>query len=136
MMHRKSPNNFKLLCPILNEGWNGRGSQPDKEDVEMVRSILSNSKGTGDITNGKNIKYRFSIRVPKHEFLLGDTLKVWMPVPIESSRQKNIKIHSVSSKNILQKVYKLIRLFPSFSIITQKKRDRKQMSAIPDFTAF
>lgn len=99
MMHRKSPNNFKLLNPQLRGNWNGRGSQPDAEDIDMVKSILSNSKGIGDISNGKRIKYRFTIKVPKHDFLIGDTLRVWMPVPIESSRQKNIKIHSISHQN-------------------------------------
>lgn len=101
MMHRKSPNNFKLLYPTLRPNWKGRGSQPDAEDIEMVKSIIDKSKGIGDITNGKKIKYRFTIKVPKHEFLVGDTLKVWMPVPIESPRQKNIKIHSVSHQNYI-----------------------------------
>lgn len=99
MMHRKSPSNFKLLNPVLRCNWNGRGSNPDKEDVEMVKSILSSSKGIGDIVEGKRIKYRFSISVPKHDFLIGDTLKVWMPVPIESARQKNVVIHSISHQN-------------------------------------
>ena len=40
MMHRKSPNNFKLLYPTLRPNWKGRGSQPDAEDIEMVKSII------------------------------------------------------------------------------------------------
>lgn len=96
MMHRKSPRNFKLLNPVLQNGWNGRGSAPDVEDIEMVKSILNVSNGVGDITNGKKIKYKFSIKIPRHGFLIGDTLKVWLPVPIESARQKNVKIISIS----------------------------------------
>lgn len=99
MVHRKSPSNFKLLNPALRGSWKGRGSNPDKEDVEMVKSILSSSSGEGDIVDGKRIKYRFSIKVPKHNFLIDDTLKVWMPMPIESARQKNVVIHSVSHQD-------------------------------------
>ena len=100
-MHRKSPGNFKLLCPQIRGKWNGRGGNPDAEDVEMVQQIIAASKGVGDITNGKNIKYKFIIKVPRHDFLIGDTLKVWMPVPIESARQKNVVIHSISHQNYI-----------------------------------
>lgn len=100
-MHRKSPSNFKLLCPQLRGEWQGRGGNPDKEDIEMVTEIVSNSNGNGSISNGKLIKYRFSIEVPVHDFLIGDTLKVWLPVPIESTRQKNIKITNVSHRGYI-----------------------------------
>lgn len=95
-MHRKSPRNFKLLNPEIRGAWNGRGGKPDKDDINMVKSILVTSDGKGGICSGKKIKYKFSITVPIHDFLKNDTLRVWMPVPIESSRQKNVKILSVS----------------------------------------
>lgn len=99
MMHRKSPGNFKLLYPLLRGVWLGRGSNPEKEDVIMVEEILSRSKGNGNIVCGKRIKYKFSITIPVYDFLIGDTLKVWMPVPIESSRQKNFRLISSSLDN-------------------------------------
>lgn len=93
--HKKSIGNFKLLYPQLSN-WKGRGSNPDKEDADMIYSILETSQGNGNINRGNKIRYRFSIDVPFHDFLKNDTLKVWMPVPLQSNRQKNVKIISAS----------------------------------------
>ncbi len=95
-MHRKSPGNFKLLCPEYRGNWQGRGGNADAEDIDLVKNIVSLSDGKGSLNNGMRIKYRFFIDVPAHDFLKGDTIKVWMPIPIESARQKNVKILSVS----------------------------------------
>ena len=35
-MHRKSPGNFKLLCPQIRGKWNGRGGNPDAEDAAII----------------------------------------------------------------------------------------------------
>lgn len=93
-MHRKSPSNLKLLCPEIRGEWNGRGSDATAEEILWVDSIVRDSEGNGSISNEKIVKYRFAIDVPKHDFLIGDTLRVWMPLPIESERQRNIKILS------------------------------------------
>ena len=93
-MHRKSPGNLKLLCPEIRGDWNGRGSDATTKEILWVDSIIKSSKGDGSVSNEKVVKYRFVIDVPKHDFLIGDTLRVWMPLPIESERQRNIKILS------------------------------------------
>lgn len=98
-MHRKSPRNLALLCPDIRGSWQGRGGDPDKEDIEMVSNIVAESKGDGSVSNGKRIRYQFTIEVPVHDFLVGDTIKVWLPVPIESARQKNVRIISTSHPN-------------------------------------
>lgn len=112
-MHRKSPSNLKLLCPEIRGEWNGRGSDATTEEISWVDSIVGIAQGDGSISNKKYVKYKFSIDVPKHDFLIGDTLKVWMPLPIESERQSNIKIistipqkHEISSgKSIHNTIY-------------------------------
>ena len=93
-MHRKSPSNLKLLCPEIRGEWNGRGSDATIEEISWVDSIVEISQNNGFVSNKKCVKYKFSIDVPKHDFLIDDTLKVWMPLPIESERQSNIKIIS------------------------------------------
>lgn len=93
-MHRKSPSNLKLLCPEIRGEWNGRGSDATQEEISWVDSIVEISQNNGFVSNKKCVKYKFSIDVPKHDFLIDDTLKVWMPLPIESERQSNIKIIS------------------------------------------
>lgn len=99
-IHKKSIGNFKLLYPMLNN-WEGRGAKPDIEDLDMVHSILKTTKGNGSICSGNKIKYRFTIDVPRHDFLIEDTLKVWLPLPIESNRQKNVKVISASHPNYI-----------------------------------
>lgn len=99
MLHKKSPRNFGLLCPKFSN-WKGRGASPDLEDTIMVKEILSKSIGDGVVSNGKCIRYKFSIDVPCHNFIKGDTIRVWMPIPMETMRQKNIKIISSSHEYI------------------------------------
>lgn len=93
-MHRKSPGNLKLLCPELRGEWRGRGSDASTEEILWVDSIVGITQGDGSISNEKYVKYRFSIDIPKYDFLIGDTLKVWMPLPLESMRQSNVSILS------------------------------------------
>ena len=99
-MHRKSPRNFKLLNPSLSN-WIGRGANADTSDIKTVELIISKAQNPNNHNLGKRICYKFSIDVPYHNFLVNDTLKVWMPVPIESQRQENFKIISVSHDNYI-----------------------------------
>lgn len=101
MMHRKSPRNLKLLAKEVGGDWYGRGSDATDEEMSWVDTIVSSTTGTGDLTNSLKIRFRFSIDVPKHEFLIGDTLRVWMPLPIESERQHDVKIVSSSHEYIV-----------------------------------
>ncbi len=96
MMHRKSPRNLKLLSTEIGGEWSGRGFDALPNDMALVDSITSVSKAEGDKCCEMYVKYRFSVDVPRHDFLLGDTLKVWVPLPIESARQSNVKILSAS----------------------------------------
>ncbi len=91
-MHRKSPSNLKLLCLELREEWSCRGCDALESELLIVDSIVGVSKGDGKCTNEYYVNYKFSVDVPRHDFLIGDTLKVWMPLPMESARQKNVKI--------------------------------------------
>ena len=112
-MHRKSPSNLKLLCPEIRGEWNGRGFDATKEEISWVDSIIEISQANGSVSNERYVKYKFSIDIPKHDFLIGDTLKVWMPLPIESERQSGVKIistipqkHEVSTgKSIHNTIY-------------------------------
>ena len=83
-MHRKSPGNLKLLCPEIRGDWNGRGSDATTKEILWVDSIIKSSKGDGSVSNEKVVKYRFVIDVPKHDFLIGDTLRVSLTAdPVE-----------------------------------------------------
>lgn len=93
-MHYKSLGNLKLLCPDLRGEWPCRGCDATDTEIAIVDSIVNVAKGDGSTSNQYYVNYRFSIDVPRHDFLIGDTLKVWMPLPIESERQKDVRIIS------------------------------------------
>lgn len=100
-VHRKSPSNLKLLSEEIGGVWSGRGYNATAEEIAWVDTIVNSSSGNGDLTNSLKISFRFSIDVPKYEFLVGDTLRVWMPLPIESARQHNVNIKLASHEYIV-----------------------------------
>lgn len=92
-MHRKSPRNLKLLNPEMSK-WEGRGFDATETEKTIINNILSQSKGEGEIVDKIRVKYRFTIDVPTVDALVGDTLQVWMPIPINSARQSDVKLIS------------------------------------------
>lgn len=97
-IHRKSPGNAKLLNPELNGGWKYRGASASPARIAYVDSVLAFYDGK--LTDGAahKVRMRFTIEVPYDGALQDDTLRVWMPYPLESERQKNIKLISVSQQ--------------------------------------
>ena len=95
-VHRKSPSNLRLLHPAMNGGTPPRGAKASAQRIAFVDSVLAfydNGQGDGA---GHSVTYRFSIDVPYEAALKGDTLRVWMPLPIEGARQKNVRVLSTS----------------------------------------
>ena len=95
-MHRKSPRNLVLLNPNMNN-WTGRGSESEPIRRKIAADIIAASK-TDEVKPSltQKITIRFSIDVPYNDVLDGDTIKVWMPFPIESDRQSNVELISTS----------------------------------------
>ncbi len=91
-VHRKAPRNMQLLNRAISK-WKHRGHDASAKDISYVDSILDPAKADGA---AHRVVYKFSIDVPNHEAILGDTLRVWMPLPMETQRQSNILILSVS----------------------------------------
>ena len=94
LVHRKSPRNLALLHPAMNGGTPPRGATASAPRIAYVDSVLAlydNGTGTGA---GHHIVYRFTIDVPYTPALRGDTLRVWMPMPLETQRQRNVKVLS------------------------------------------
>lgn len=92
-VHRKAPGNFKLLS---DKTWGGRGSTAKPSRIAIVDSIVSASRGEGELVNKRTVTYRFSIDVPTCDFLEGDTLSVWMPLPMQTVRQPRVTVIDAS----------------------------------------
>ena len=93
MVHRKAHSNVKLLAPELS-GFTWRGATADAKDVQLLKDIVYTCNGDGSLTQKKRVTYKFTIDVPTIDETVGDTLRVWMPVPILSERQTNVRILS------------------------------------------
>lgn len=101
-MHRKSPRNLALLNPAMNGGSKPRGAAASKARIAYADSVIACQDGRNDMGRAHSVTYRFTIDVPYHDALKGDTLRVWMPIPLETQRQKNIAIlSSYPEKRIL-----------------------------------
>lgn len=93
--HRKSVRNLNLLNPDFNGGARYRGDHASPARISYVDSILDYYDGKNDIGGAHEVTYRFSIDVPYHKALAGDTLRIWMPVALpapEGGRQRDLLI--------------------------------------------
>lgn len=107
-VHRKSIGNLRLLNPEMNNGWSNRGSQASEQRVFEAKSVLDYSSHDGNTISNwadkgltRKVRFRFSIDVPYTDDLKGETLRVWMPVPLESPRQSKVKVLSTSQEDYI-----------------------------------
>lgn len=96
MVFRKGVRNLKLLNPRMNGGVTSRGAKASPRRIAYVDSVLDYYRGTNPLGLAHRVRYRFAIDVPYHPELLGDTLRVWMPMPHSGARQSQVKILSSS----------------------------------------
>lgn len=102
-VHRKAPRNLALLNPQMS-GETGRGDIARPERIAYVDSVLAFSRGIMPNGAAHDITFRFSIAVPYNEALAGDTLRVWLPLPLDSTRidyQGGVEILSTSQPDYI-----------------------------------
>ncbi len=93
--HRKSVRNLGLLNPAYNGGFKHRGASASEARISYVDSVLGWYRGTNPRGLSHEVTYRFSIDVPYSEAIDGDTLRVWMPLPLDSAlcaRQSGVAV--------------------------------------------
>lgn len=100
-MHRKSVRNISLLHPALRGTWTCRGAESSEARRSYADSVIRASEGLLADGGAHRVHYRFSIDVPYDPVLRGDTLRVWMPYPIESQRQRDIRLISASGPYVI-----------------------------------
>ncbi len=83
-VHRKALRNLALLNPEIS-GTTGRGDQASPERISYVDSILAWKRGTNPRGGAHEITFRFTVDVPFDPALKGDTLRVWLPLPLDST---------------------------------------------------
>ena len=98
-VYRKSVRNLGLLHPALNGGNPPRGANTSDARISYADKAVDMYRTGKSDAAGNKFTYRFSIDVPYDKAYQGDTLYVWMPVPMETRRQKNVTILSASPAN-------------------------------------
>lgn len=93
-MHKKSPKNLYLLNPDYNGGWKLRGATASEARISYADSVIRWSEGKLADGGAHRVRIRFTIDVPFDSALAGDTLRVWMPYPMETDRQSDVKLLS------------------------------------------
>lgn len=97
--HRKAVRNLALLRQAREDTAFCRGSGASAARISYADSVLSHYRGTNPAGLSHAVRYRFTIEVPGNEALEGDTLRVWMPLPLgedRSSRQHDVEILAAS----------------------------------------
>lgn len=101
---RKAPRNLNLLYPGYNGGITDRGYDIRESRKAYIDSVLDWYAGKNDKGLAHRVHYRFSIDVPYDPALEGDTLRVWMPVPLQGEacdRQEQVTIIKTTPANFV-----------------------------------
>lgn len=93
---RKALRNMKLLRAGHSADWGGRGAGASPKRISYVDSVLAFGRGENPKGAAHKVKYKFTINVPVTEEIAFDTVKVWMPLPLATRRQSDIRILDVS----------------------------------------
>lgn len=83
-VHRKAPRNLALLDPARS-GETGRGETAKPERICDIMNSIAWSRGENTVSGAHEVMYTFTIKVPYHEALAGDTLHAWLPLPLPDS---------------------------------------------------
>ncbi len=97
---KKALRNMRLLDPQFRQG-SHRGAAASKARISYVDSVIAHHYGRNRLGGAHRVVYRFSVDVPNHEAISGDTLRVWLPMPMPTQRQSNIHILDASHPDFI-----------------------------------
>lgn len=104
MFFRKSLRNLGILNPEFGVPSVPRGKSASPARIAYVDSVLAYYNGKNNKGLKHKVTYRFTVDVPGDTALIGDTLRVWMPVPLDSARcnrQSEVEILSAEPANYI-----------------------------------
>lgn len=88
MMFRKSPTNVALLHPSMAQR-KGRLATASPERLRYVEQAV-------DSAHARRYRLHMTLRVPYDKVLKGDTLHAWLPYPMNTQRQKDVRLVATS----------------------------------------
>lgn len=93
---RKALGNLRLLDPATNPNRALRGSGASDARISYVDSVIDWREGTNLLGGAHRVKMRFNVDVPVTSEIAFDTIHVWMPYPLETERQSDVKLIETS----------------------------------------
>lgn len=99
---RKSARNVGLLNPEFSGGFTHRGATASEKRISYVDSVIDFYAGKNPEGLSHQVTYRFSIDVPGNEAIADDTLRLWLPLPLDNdmcARQRNVEILAADPEN-------------------------------------
>lgn len=97
---KKALRNMNLLNPAVS-GFTHRGADASDARISFVDSVLDWYKGSNPVGLGHEVLYKFSIKIPNNDYTTGDIIRAWLPLPMKTQRQKNVKILGASHDYVL-----------------------------------
>ena len=97
-MFRKSPANLARLVPELSAEKQAQIIEEDRVRANQVQALVEEVGQKFGLGKGRRMTVRYTIDVDKNAVPAGKKIRVWMPYPIESQRQKNVTLVSSSDK--------------------------------------
>lgn len=97
-VHRKAPRNLRLLNPQMS-GTTGRNDSAGPGRIACVDTILAWTRGRNAAGGAHRIEFRFTIEVPFDSVLVGQKLRAWLPLPLDSAQvdyQSDVEILTTS----------------------------------------
>ena len=98
-MYRKTVSNLDRLVPELSKKRRVEHIQEDKAKAVNAENAIKNAGGKG-LSEPHNVTLKFSATVHADAVPAGETVRVWLPFPINSERQSDATLIS-SSDNVV-----------------------------------
>lgn len=97
-MYRKAISNLKRLVPELSAKNQAATYGFEQKRAERLRGFIDAADPKTGLDKGHRVTIKYTIDVDADVVPAGKKIRVWMPFPIESERQKNAKLISSNLK--------------------------------------
>ena len=95
-MFRKSISNLDRLVPELSARKESQQVATNFSRAKFAKAAMAEADSATGLDGGHRVTLKFTIDVDADAVPEGETIRVWMPFPIESMRQKNVQLLSSS----------------------------------------
>lgn len=96
-MFRKTVSNLDRLVPELSKFRRNELFQEDLKNEKVAIDVIQSAKENG-LSSPKTVTLKYSAKVKADAVPAGESVRVWLPFPIENERQSDVKLISSSDK--------------------------------------